>query len=305
MFPPLDKVIHKALLADRRPADNLLHCSSASWQPLRFTQLSAIYLQDETDVGSLITMKLGTLTHEWLADYLVDNPDILGPDWELVAVEWDLTPYLPDGWTGTCDYVFVHKPTNTVVVGDLKTIKPEGMAWLGDRPKPEHTTQVSCYHSAIQKWVDEGIEEMPGTVLHPDIFVLYLPKGKDSKQNTIEPQIITAPAEPSAVVNMVGIKRQVDDYLAEYERTGEADNRFLAAMPEQELKIGWNKAQNVWDVTARNSWVVEFIGKRFGEQLCPSRPSLKVGHYTPDGFYIARKGITQPEVIPPMPERGR
>lgn len=307
MHPALDKIIYDALLADRRPPTGKLHCSSASWQPLRFTQLSMVMPQSEDDYGSLMTMKIGTLTHDWLEGILYDDSDLnlLGPEWEVVATEWDLTPYLPDKWTGTADYVFVHKPTDTVVVGDLKTIKPEAVAYLGNRPKPEHVTQVSCYHAAVQKWIDKDIEEMPGTTLHPDIFVCYAPKSKDSRQQTILPTIKTATAETNVIARMHTISFAVDKYVAEVERTGELDNQFLAPMPEMVLKISWNKVQAVWDVVAREGWETEYIGSQYPEYLVPRRPSCKVGHYSPDGWYVPRKGIAQPDNLPPMPERKR
>lgn len=296
MFPPLPEIIHKALLADRREPTGLLHASSASWQPLRFTQLGMIYPQDETDYGSLVTMKLGTLTHDWLQKYLIAEG--VSEEWELLESEWDVTEWLPEGWTGTLDYLFRHIPSNTNAITDLKTIKPEAVSYLGDRPKPEHTTQVSCYHAAVTNYYSQHSGALKFPKLDHEISVCYLPKSKDSKQQTILPIIKTAPAELSAWANMVGIKRQVDEYLAEYKRTGEVDNKFLAPMPEPEAKIGWNKATNQWDVTMRPSWTEEFIGARFGEELCPRTPSQKIGNFTLDLHYIARPGIVQPEDIP-------
>lgn len=286
MYPPLDKIVHQILLNERRPPTGLLHCSSHSHWPLRFTQLSQIFSTDEEDVGSLTTMKIGTLTHDWL-EGAFQAEGVLGPDWELIEVEKDITEYLPVGWTGRIDYIFRHIPTKTYSIGDLKTIKAESAAWLGDRPKPEHTTQVSCYHAGFKRF-------MPGIPVFDDVFVLYLPKSKDSRQQTIPPVIKTAPAEPSAWANMVGIKRQVDQYVAEFELTGDPLNRFLAPMPLPEPRVSWNKAQNSWDVVMRPSWTEEYIGIQFGD-LCPRTPSQKLGHWSLDGAWIPRKGIQQPD----------
>lgn len=292
MHPPLPSIIYQALLADKRAPTGKLHCSSHAWWPLRFTQLSQVIDTDETDIGSLITMGIGTLTHEWLANYMEKNPAVLGEDWELCATEWDLTPHLPDGWTGTADYVFVHRPTDMVVVSDLKTSKPEALAYLNGQPKDSHWIQVSCYHAAISRfYAAEGVS------VHPDISICYMPKGKDSRQNTIQPVVVSKAAIPAAQVwaNLTDIKTAVDRYVIEYNKTGELDNKCLAPMPLQSLKIGWNKTTANWDVVSRDGWEVEFIGAQFGEQLCPRGKALKVGHWNLNGSWVPRKGVFQPD----------
>jgi hypothetical protein len=297
MHPNLPKIIHEALLSDRREPTGLLHCSSDSWKPLRFIQLESVLGKtDEDEYGSLMTMKLGTLTHDWLESYL--KLADLG-DWELVASEWDVTPYLPEGWTGTLDHLFRHKPTNTLSIMDVKTAKPESIQYLGNKPKTEHTTQVSCYHTAVERWLVESAGNR-STSLDPEIAVCYVPKGKTSKQETIEPVIKTAYAEPSAWANMVGISRQVAEYKAKYERTGELLNDCLASMPEPELKVFWDKTQNNWTVKSLPSWMETYMCG-FDEALCPRTPSAKVGSWSIDGYWQPRKGYAVDKELVPRP----
>lgn len=252
--------------------------------------------EDETDFGSLITMKLGTLTHQWLENLLMWDrmgfkPELMmGTDWLLKYSEMDLTHLLPEGWTGTCDYLFQHEPTATYAVSDLKTSKPEALAYLNGEPKESHWIQVSCYHAALSAEY----------VLDPDISICYLPKGKTAKQETVLPVMVSKAAMPKQQIfsRLEEIKMRTDEYVTEYERTNDPLNKFLAPMPAATPRIGWNKATNQWDVTMRPDWTEEFIGARFGEVLCPKTPSQKIGHYTLDLHYIARKGIMQPDEVP-------
>lgn len=291
MYPNLPDVIHKALLADRRPPTGLLHCSSASWQPLRFTQLGAIIPEDETDFGSLITMKLGTLTHEWFEKYVTETAsNAFGDDWDLIDTEIDLTTSLPEGWTGTADYLLLHAPSGMYAVTDLKTSKPEALAYLNGEPKESHWIQVSCYHAALSAEY----------VLDPDISICYLPKGKTARQETVLPVMVSKTAMPKQQIfsRLEEIKMRTDQYVAEYERTNDPLNKYLAPMPEGELKVSWNKAQNVFDVVLRPHWTETFIGSRFGEELCPVTSSAKMGSWTTDGFWQPRKGFSTDQEIP-------
>ncbi len=237
-------------------------------------------------------MKLGTLTHDWLEEAFAKE-GVLGPDWVLVTSEWDVTGYLPEGWTGTLDYLFQHNPTKNYLIADLKTIKPEAVQYLGDEPKKEHITQVSCYHGAVHQAV-------LGNVFH-HIAVLYMPKGKDSRQQTIMPVIKTAPAHTNIFDRLNKIKSRVDEYVTEYERTGEILNKFLAPMPKPELKVYWNKATTVWDVKAYPHWTETYM-MPFSNDVCPPTPTEKMGHWTLDGHWIPRKGHGTEEEIP-MPSK--
>src|SRR3954447_13428749 len=48
-------------------------------------------------------------------------------------------PYMPEGWTGTADWVFWNRELGGFVLGDMKTIKGDGIAWVErDGVKREH-----------------------------------------------------------------------------------------------------------------------------------------------------------------------
>src|SRR5665213_2794429 len=107
MYPDLVRVVDDALKAERRPPTGLLHASSHSWKPLRFTQLESVLgTTEEEDYGSLSTMFTGTLWHHWIENLLDNNSSTLFEgEWQLVDTEWDITDWLPKGWTGTLDYL--------------------------------------------------------------------------------------------------------------------------------------------------------------------------------------------------------
>jgi len=44
--------------------------------------------------------------------------------------EVNLTAWMPEGWSGTADYVFYNAEARGFVLGDLKTIKGDGITWI-------------------------------------------------------------------------------------------------------------------------------------------------------------------------------
>jgi hypothetical protein len=57
--------------------------------------------------------------------------------------------WLPDGWSGTADWIFWNADLGGFVLGDLKTIKGDGITWIEkDGAKREHLWQLSAYWHA-------------------------------------------------------------------------------------------------------------------------------------------------------------
>lgn len=291
MYPDLTKVVEAGLRAEQKPPSGLLHCSSHSWKPLRFTQLEQVFASEEKDFGDLMTLHTGTMYHTamegWLRDYLDE-------DWQLIGTEIDCTHLLPDGWTGTMDWLFQHRGSGRYVVGDAKTIKPEGIQYLTG-VKPEHKTQVSCYHASHAEQLD----------LDEEIFVFYLPKGRDSRNQTVMPRTYTTKALSKAAVwaRLTDISLGVKMYLDEYEKTGEIENQYLAPMPDPVLSSYWNYKAQVWDVKRGPFWYNAYSG--LPEEFVPKQSTNKVGEWTLDGYYRPRKGweyIEEDQVPKPSPE---
>lgn len=308
LCPDLTEVLLKGIEAEQRPDDGLLHCSSDSWAPLRFVQLKQVLPKsDRNDIGDLITLHTGTLWHKFLEEHVWKLEETKTWEWEVIDTEWDVTPYLPTGWTGTADLVLCHKASSDadlpcIFVGDMKTAKPESLQWLDGKPKDEHLTQVSCYHAAVDKFYDD--EGYPRNMM-PHIGVFYLPKGKTSRGETVQPVTLTAPAIKRDVIfrRLNNIRHAVEQYKAEVERTGNLLNDYLAPMPEPELKVEWDKTQYVWHVVQRPHWHETYLAPTDDPVLCPKTPSQRIGRWTLDGHWIARPGVESPDCIIPQPSR--
>lgn len=298
MYPDLTRVIEAGLRSEQRAPTGLLHCSKHAAQPLRFTQLEMVLGGEEKDFGDLMVLYTGTMFHReienWVTKYLDD-------DWQIVGSEIDVTPYLPEGWTGTLDHLFLHVPTNTLSIVDIKTIKPEGIQYLTREPKEDHKIQVSCYHAGISFAPAQGMFAFD---LDPEIAVYYLPKGRDSRNQTIMPRMTTTKAlSPPAVWSRLShIKTEVDAYVAEYERTGDVLNDVLAPMPEREMKMYWDRAKMQWDVKLVPHWSTMY--NDYGPAYTPKQSSNLIGAWSIDGYYQPRKGYehyTENDV--PKPDR--
>lgn len=247
----------------------------------------------DEDFGSTMRLFTGTLYHRAVERWLGLHP----PDgWVVEEIEWDVTSLLPTGWTGTLDYLFWNKETNLRVIEDLKTIKPEGIDFIGGEPKEDHVTQVSCYHAAVSTVMDN---------LSPDIHVCYLPKDKKSNGQVVLPKMTTAKAHSKTWVwsRLNLIKKSVDEYLEEYQRTDEIINDYLAPMPDPELKMYWDREAQNWVVKSVPHWTCQF--NDYGPELTPKQSTNIVGRWSIDGYYHPRKGwefVEEKDVPRPSPE---
>ena len=225
-------------------------------------------------------MRTGTMYHKLMEDWLA-IPEIsaeLRP-WVVMKTEENVTDLLPEGWGGTLDYLMYNPDEDLYAIPDLKTQNPMGMKFLGDEPKPEHTIQVSCYHGCYVDKVN----------LHPDIGICYMPKESDDP--TILPRQLRRKAisKTAMWMRLNRIKQRVDEYVAEYDRTGgEIENDALEPMPEPKLSMYWNTTQSVWDIKQGPYWFNRLAG--LPEEFVPKQSTNKVGAWTIDGYYIPRKG---------------
>lgn len=267
-FPDLMEAYEKALeLGDREP-DNLLHASKHIWWPLRFSQLEfAGHPMGKPEFLDRINMLTGTLHHKFIEEFLKKQKNVW---YELVASEVDLTPYLPNGWTGTADWVFYDKEADHCILGDLKTIKPEAVQHLTGI-KDDHLAQLSCYNYGLTK---------AGYTMAPELFVFYLPKNKVWTHDVKPQQLSSVPIQNIHLI-MESIKDKVDYYVAKPEPM------FLENMPDPVYKYSYNKLMNVFDVKQYPDWREAYTCP-FDEKLCPRTSIRKVGHWN-----SSRKWVTK------------
>lgn len=270
----------------RREPDGLLHCSSDLVTPLRFVQLGAIGAPEiPRPIIQDVRMFHGTLWHEWFHSVLAES----GINFKY---EINLNEYLPEGWGGTADWLIWNPELEAWVLGDLKTIRGEGLFFIGrDGAKNDHLWQLSAYWHAIARM---GIPLVKG------FGIMYWPMNDTSDTVDITPVVVECqPIEEDILyARMDEIRKAVDEYRTEYAITGEFLNNALAPMPEREQKYYWNKLQGGFDVKLVPVWYERYCD--FTDELCPRSSTEKIGAYNLDGRYTPRKGYEHltPEVIP-------
>ena len=272
----LPNLFLSALAEQRREPDGLLHCSSDLRAPLRMVQLRAIGAPSiQRPIAQDIRLLHGTLWHEWFHGVIERS----GIDFKY---EVNLNEYLPEGWGGTADWLFYHPEYEAWVLGDLKTVKGEGLFFINkDGAKVDHLWQLSAYWYALERI---GIPLVKG------FGIMYWPMNDTNDTVDIEPVVQDCqPIERDHLyATMHAIKTEVDNYRTVYAETGKYLNPALAAMPEREQKYYWNKAQGVFDVKLVPVWYERFC--EFDETLCPRSKTEKIGHYTLGGVYVPRAG---------------
>lgn len=269
----------------RREPDGKLHCSSDLTTPLRFVQLRAVGAPTvQRPIVGDIRLFHGTLWHEWFAKVLE------GTGIEFKA-EVKLDEYLPDGWSGTADWLFWHPEYEAWALGDLKTIRGEALYWIDkDGAKDTHIWQLSAYWHALSRI---GIPLIEG------FGVMYWPMNDTSDTVDVTPTVMDCKPLPADEVygRMEYVLARVDEYRTAYAETGKYLNDALEAMPAREQKIYWNKALGVFDLKLVPVWYERFCD--FDEELCPRSKTEKIGHWTLDAEWVPRAGYEiEPTVQP-------
>ena len=272
-------LLHRELLAQRREPDGLLHASSDLVGSLRHAQLHiAGAPKIASEVVSDIRLMTGTMWHEWLGKALVKAGI---PFMQEVKV----TPWLPDGWSGTADWIIWDAASRGFVLGDLKTIKGEGMRWIeSGGAKNEHLWQVSAYWHALY---DAGFPLVRG------FAVLYWPMNDTTDDSIIEPQIVECDPLPRETVYAVMEERWAltERYLAGVSLgNGFLVTEELAPEMQREQKLSWNAKQSVFDLKLVPHWSTAYCP--YADELCScnTQGTTKIGHYTLEGEYVPREG---------------
>lgn len=312
---PVDLVgaLRRGLAQDRRPPDGKLHCSSDILGSLRHAQLRLAGAPTiESELVSDIRLKTGTMWHDLIRDYFVNEGFA-------VMGEVRLGEYLPEGWQGTADWLFWDFAKRCFVLGDLKTIKGEGLYWVErDGAKAEHIAQLSAYYHAL---VDAGMPVRKG------FFVCYLPMNPDSQARIekVEPILVDCiPMNRDDLHATMNEKWAVTQEYIKAFRAARADHDKtwtmfspwdppnsvflrdeLAPPTPREQQLFWDKAKGRYDLKLVPSWKTKFCP--YPNELCDcsEQGTTKVGHYemNDDITYVPRHG--HEDVVPtvaPQPD---
>lgn len=254
----------------KRPTDGLLHASSDLTGSLRHVMLRAVGAPSKSrSIASGIRLMHGTLWHEWFHQTLIKRGV---PFFH----ELNLTDHMPEGWSGTADWVFWHPEYHAFCLGDLKTSKGEALYWINkDGAKNEHIWQLSAYFYAL---VAMGLPMVKG------MGVMYWPMNDTTDGDVILPSIQEVEPLPEDVVlgRMNTRWAEVQAYL-----NGEAD---LAPVQERVQKVVWSKQQGVFNLTLVPHWSARFCDWSSEYCTCSEQGTTKIGHYTLEGEFVPREG---------------
>lgn len=274
-------LLEASLRKERAPSGNL-YPSSDLLAPLRHSMLRAAGAPKRADenVLGLVRMETGTMWHERFEGLMRRSN---AP----VMLEVRLTPWLVEGWSGIADWIAWSDEYRAFVLGDLKTIKAEGMAWVKKGGiKQEHLWQLSAYWYALEKM---------GLPLVKAFNVLYLPM---SPLDDIEPALMEGvPLDRDLVLGtMVDRAAATRKYLnavlelktaayhhddAPYDEQDPRHylNEHLAPIPEREQVVRWNKEQGVFDVKLQPHYSAMFC--LYPHELCDcsTKGTTKIGQW--------------------------
>lgn len=293
MFPTdLPTLFLQEIQKTKRKNDGLLHASTDLAGSLRHTQLRlADAPTNEREIAGEIRLMHGTLWHEWFHDALEKNGI---PFFH----ELKLDKFMPEGWSGTADWVFYHPQYRAFVLGDLKTARGEAMYWVErNGAKIEHVWQLSAYYYAL---LSMGLPMVKG------FAIMYWPMNDVSGKEIVLPSVQECDPLPKDVVlkEMETRWKKSQNYI---ESMGDYSGKpnFLTSALEppmsREQKLFWNKATKVFDLKLMPHWSARFCP--YPDELCDcsEQGTTKIGHYKfhlgdglpdyPDSWvYEARKG---------------
>lgn len=228
----------------------------------------------------------GTLWHEWWHKTLIERGV---PFFH----ELNLTPYMPEGWSGTADWVFWHPEYQAFALGDLKTAKGEAIYWINSKgAKTEHIWQLSAYYYAL---LAMGLPMVKG------FAIMYWPMNDTADGDLVLPTLQECDPLPEDVV----LGRMVERWSAVQPFLGMGDiwetaMEELAPEQDREQKLFWNKTQGVYDLKLVPHWSTRFCDWSPPLCSCSLQGTTKIGHYKLDEEYVPRKGYEDiaPTVAP-------
>ncbi len=286
------KLLADLLQDDQRANDGKLHPSSHLLGSLRHTQLDVAGAPKKArEFTNSMRLHLGTMSHEWVHDSMRRKGIPHMP-------EVKLDPWLPEGWAGTADCFLWDAEHKAFALLDYKTIEGKGMYWIDTQgPKDSHIWQVSAYLYAA--------ESMGLPVFTDEGYILYIPITEGTGTHTPSIEVVKPIPKDELHSHMNQIKSQTDKYLRQIQLLhawpGHDPRKYitdeLAAPPQREQKLFWDKNKKVWDLKLVPPW---------GARYCPYEAPLctcsglatseKVGEYDLDRAYSPRDGYK--DVVP-------
>lgn len=226
----------------------------------------------------------GTLWHSWANEALLASR-------LLVMQEVKLDPWMPEGWSGTADWVFWSAEHGGFVLGDLKTIRGDGIPWIEkDGAKREHLWQLSSYWWALY---DAGLPMVEA------FAVLYWPKDRGTRSDTpVKPVVMECKPLPRAEIYRVMEERWTAtkaylDGIAQWS-TPILDevylNEHLAPEQDRVQKLAWNTTTKVFDLKLVPHWSAAYCPFEAPFCSCSEQGVTKIGQFDTAGNYKARKG---------------
>lgn len=294
-------VVLRALRAQQRPPDGLLHPSGDLIGSLRHSQLTAAGAPTiESPIAAHMPLLIGTLLHRWLGEQL---------EAEGIPVmrEVNLQHWLPEGWNGTADFLFFDPEREAWVLADLKSSKGESYKFIRDGgAKEEHLWQVSAYWHAL---VEMGFEMVNG------FGVIYLPKNDTTDKNE-RVELLVQECEPLPRDEVWGRMEERWDatraYLDSLPWLDDIGDRTLeeiwvtdelAPVQDRVQKMWWSAKTSTWDVKLVPHWSADYCP--FPNELCDcsEQGTNKIGHWKvveDELVYEPRKGYEEfePELEP-------
>lgn len=194
---------------------------------------------------------------------------------------------MPEGWSGTADWVFWHPEYEAFILGDLKTAKGESIYWINQRgAKEEHIWQLSAYYYAL---LNMGLPMVKG------FGVMYWPMNDVEGETPVPTLEECEPLADDIVLGrMVDRWRQSKGFIGinwnDAQSVDWAFEEGLAPEQEREQKLVWDKKRGIWNVNLVPHWSTRFCDWEPPYCNCSGQGNTKVGHYALDGSYIPRKG---------------
>lgn len=292
----LTEVLHEELDLLRRNPDGLLHPSTHLSGPLRHAQLDmAGAPTNRRPLVDEVVLMTGTMWHEIIGGMLKR----LGLP---VMLEVNLTPWLPEGWSGTADLIVWNPTLKAWVLVDIKTTKGESIRWIHEKgAKDDHILQTSAYWWALKAM---------GLPLVKKVLVYYLPKNAP-RTGGVEPVLVDFDPVPKTELMklMKGRGKAVTTYLDslpardtppepdEYDHWITDD---LAPETEPEQRLYFNRASGQYDLKLVPHWSTSYCPYPVELCSCSTQPTTKIGAYTKEGEYLPRAGYEhiEPEIAP-------
>lgn len=290
------ELIHHELERERRENDYLAHASSHMSGSLRHAQLDVAGAPKiGSELLSEITLKTGTMWHEWIHDTLRK----LGVPY---MAEVNMTPWLPPGWAGTLDALVWNPDLKGFVLVDFKTTKGESIKWLRrDGAKEEHRLQTSAYWHAARKM---------GLPLVKAINVLYLPKNATrAKDDLVEPLLIDFNPLPARTLHASMKKRwgRISEYTGSLPSSTAGAvwvpeiqdwvTDALEPVQEREQRLFRDRETGTTDVKLVPHWSAAYCPFPLELCDCSTQGTTKIGYYDLDGEYYPRKGYEHIEPL--------